>query len=62
MGKIRKEDFGFSMPVNSSLYNGTIHFKDVEAFWVNYETDIEAIDNILPEGLVKWTPLSRHVF
>lgn len=52
MGRLNKSNIGFSMPVDAPLYSRPpIHYRDVEAISFTYETDEEAVLDILPGGL-----------
>ncbi|MBW2053731.1 MAG: acetoacetate decarboxylase family protein [Deltaproteobacteria bacterium] len=52
-----KDKFGYNMPVDAPLYaTPPIHYRNVEAIGITYETDEEAAMNILPEGLELPTP------
>jgi len=51
-GRLNKENTGFSMPVDAPLYcKPPIHYRDAESISFTYETDEEAVLDILPEGL-----------
>ena len=51
-GRLNKANIGFSMPMDAPLYcKPPIHYKDAEAISFTYETDEEAVLDILPEGL-----------
>ena len=52
MGRLTKANAGFSMPVDAPLYcRPPIYYKDVEAISFTYETDEDAVLDMLPEGL-----------
>lgn len=51
-GRLTRERFGFSMPVDAPLYQAPpFYYRDARALTVLYETEEEAAQNILPEGL-----------
>ncbi len=56
MGNLTRKKFGLSMPVNSPLYSMPVYFEGVESFWVEYETEVEAVNEFLPEGLDSLSP------
>ena len=52
MGRFTKDKFGFDMPGDAPLYNKPpIYYKNAEVFGVTYETDEDAVLDLLPEGL-----------
>ena len=51
-GRLGKKGFGYDMPVDAPLYaRPPIDYRDVHAIAVTYETDEEAVLDLLPEGL-----------
>jgi len=57
MGRVNRDNVGFAMPVDAPLYaTPPIFYKDVERILFTYETDEEAVMNVLPEGLEVPTP------
>lgn len=51
-GRLTKERFGFSMPVDSPLYQSPpFYYRDARSLTIIYETDEEAALDLLPEGL-----------
>lgn len=51
-GRLTKERFGFSMPTDAPLFcKPPIYYKETESIGFAYETDEEAVLEILPEGL-----------
>jgi acetoacetate decarboxylase len=51
-GRFTKDKFGYSQPAHAPLYaRPPIYYKNIEAIWINYETDEEAALDQLPEGL-----------
>ena len=51
-GRLTKERFGFSMPTDAPLFcKPPIYYKEAESIVFAYETDEEAVSEILPEGL-----------
>jgi acetoacetate decarboxylase len=56
-GRLTRENFGYSMPVDAPLYpKPPIYYRDAEAISVLYETDAEAAADMIPEGLVVPSP------
>jgi acetoacetate decarboxylase len=52
MGRVNRDNVGFAMPVDAPLYaTPPIIYKDLERIAFTYETDAEAVQNVLPEGL-----------
>lgn len=54
MGRLTKDQFGFSVPVsrNAALYTGhPYYYRDVERLAVTYETDSDPVLDILPEHM-----------
>lgn len=48
-GKLNKETFGFSMPVDAPLYpKPPVYYRDMESFTIAYETDEDAALALLP--------------
>jgi len=61
-GRLNKGNVGFSMPVDAPLYcKPPIYYKDVEAIAFSYETDDDAVLDILPEGLEIDSPAIAHL-
>lgn len=61
-GRLTKDKFGYSMPVDAPLYGKLpIYYKDTEAIIINYETDADAALDVLPEGLEISTPATAAV-
>ena len=61
-GRLTKDKFGFSMPVDAPLYcQPPIYYKNIESISFPYETDEEAAADILPEGLELTTPATASV-
>ena len=57
MGRITKQNVGYGMPSDAPLYGKPPHFyTDIERLVFSYETDDEAVANVLPEGLEVPTP------
>ena len=57
MGRINKQNVGYGMPSDAPLYAKPPHYyTDIERLVFNYETDEEAVLDILPEGLEVPTP------
>ena len=51
-GRLTKERFAFSMPVDAPLYQAPpFHYKDTRAATFAYETEAEAVADLLPEPL-----------
>ena len=51
-GRLTKDKFGTSMPVDTPLYSRPpIYYKNVEELAFTYETNEDAVLDILPEGL-----------
>lgn len=51
-GRLTKDKFGTNMPVDAPLYSRPpIYYEDVEEISLTYETDGNAVLDILPEGL-----------
>jgi acetoacetate decarboxylase len=51
-GRLTKDKFSTNMPVDAPLYSQPpIYYKNVEALSFTYETDEDAVLDILPEGL-----------
>lgn len=51
-GRLTKDKFGTNMPVDTPLYSKPpIYYKNVEELAFTYETDEDAVLDILPEGL-----------
>jgi acetoacetate decarboxylase len=51
-GKMKPSEFGFSQPVNAPLYPKLpMFFPNSEIISIRYETDDDAVAEILPEGL-----------
>ncbi|MBL7166274.1 MAG: acetoacetate decarboxylase family protein [Dehalococcoidales bacterium] len=63
-GRLNKKNIGFSMPVDAPLYSKPpIYYKDVEAISFTYETDEDAVLDILPEGLeINSPPMANLIF
>lgn len=61
MGNLTKEKFGLCMPVNAPVFSMPIYMKDIEAFWVDYETETEAVNAFLPEGLEPVEPAEATI-
>ena len=52
MGRLTREGFGYSMPAGASSYQAPpYHYRDAHAITITYETDEDAVLDILPEGL-----------
>ena len=61
-GRLTRERFGYSMPVDAPLFaRPPIYYRDVEAISLTYETDEDAALDILPEGLELTTPTAATV-
>lgn len=51
-GRFSKNKFGYCQPAQAPLYaRPPIYYKNIEAIWINYETDEETALDQLPEGL-----------
>jgi acetoacetate decarboxylase len=51
-GRLTKDRFGASMPVDAPYYQEPpFYYQDVRNFSVGYETDAEAVAELLPEGV-----------
>jgi acetoacetate decarboxylase len=51
-GRLTRDKFNTNMPLDTPLYSQPpIYYKDVEAIIFTYETDEDAVLDILPEGL-----------
>ena len=51
-GKLRYEDFGYTMPVNDPVICcPPYHYRSIEAMYILYETDYESAAQMLPEPL-----------
>jgi acetoacetate decarboxylase len=63
-GRLNKKNIGFCMPGDAPLYSKPpIYYKDVEAVSFTYETDEEAVLDILPEGLeISSSPTASLIF
>ena len=61
-GRLTKEQFGYSMPVDAPLFTKPpIHYRDVEAISITYETDEGSALDILPGGLELTAPATATV-
>jgi acetoacetate decarboxylase len=61
-GKLTKENFGYSMPMDAPLYNKPpIYYKNVEVILIPFETDEAAAVAMLPEGLELTSPATAAV-
>ena len=61
-GRLTADKFGFDTPVDAPLYaKPPIHYRDVHAISILYETDMEAALDLLPEGLVIEPPALASV-
>ena len=50
-GRLTKDRFGASMPVDAPYYQAPpFYYRDAQSFAVIYETDAEAVADMLPEG------------
>ena len=63
-GRLNKASIGFSMPGDAPLYcKPPIYYTDVEAISFAYETDEEAVLDILPEGVeINSPPTASLIF
>lgn len=63
-GRLNKANIGFSMPVDAPLYSKPpIYYTDAEAITFTYETDEEAVLDILPDELeVSSPPTANLIF
>ncbi len=62
MGRINKHNVGYGMPSDAPLYGKPpFYYTDVERLSFNYETDEEAVLDILPEGLEVPTPATASL-
>jgi len=63
-GRLNKKNIGFCMPGDAPLYSKPpIYYKDVEAISFAYETDEDAVLDILPEGLeINSPPTANLIF
>ena len=61
-GRLTKDQFGYSMPVDAPLYaKPPIYYRDVETIGISYETDTDAALALLPEGLVLPEPATASL-
>ncbi len=57
MGRLNKQNVGYGMPSDAPLYGKPpFYYTDLERLAFSYETDEEAVLDILPEGLEVPTP------
>jgi acetoacetate decarboxylase len=62
-GRLSKERFGYSMPVDGSYYQSPpFYYRDARSLTVLFETDPEAAADILPEGLELPLPAVASLF
>jgi len=51
-GKLKKENFGYSVPVNAPLYQPfPVYYRDAQVLSIDYETDLDAALALLPSRL-----------
>lgn len=51
-GRLSKDRFGYSMPVDAPLYQRPpFYYRDARSLTIIYETDAQAAQELLPEGL-----------
>lgn len=61
-GRLTKDRFGYSTPVDAPLYPGLpYHYRDAHSLIVIYETDEDAALDLLPEGLELSLPPTVHL-
>jgi acetoacetate decarboxylase len=61
-GRLSKDRFGYSMPVDASLYQKPpFYYRDARSLAILYETDEEAAQDLLPEGLDLPLPASARL-
>jgi len=60
-GRLTKDKFGFTMPVDAPLVCKPYYYFKTEAMFFEYETDEEAALDILPEGLELPSPATASV-
>jgi acetoacetate decarboxylase len=51
-GRVNRSNVGFGIPSDAPLYGKPpYYYRDLERMVISYETDAEAVANVLPEGL-----------
>lgn len=63
-GKLTKEQFGYSVPVNAPLYNPfPVYYRDARVLSIDYETDLDAALALLPIQLeIEEVPVVTAIF
>ncbi|MBM4763716.1 acetoacetate decarboxylase family protein [Bacillus sp. B15-48] len=62
MGRLTKDKFGFSMPVDQPLYQKPpFYYRDLHTITITYETDKDAALAVLPEGLEMPIPATTRI-
>ncbi len=61
-GRLTSDRFGYSMPVDASLYQRPpFYYRDARSLAIMYETDEQAAQDLLPEGLDLPLPASARL-
>jgi len=60
-GRLTKDKFGYSMPVDDPLYRPPFQYRDMHSITVSYETDPDAALDLLPEGLELSLPATARI-
>ena len=61
-GRLNPLDSGYDMPVDAPLFaKPPIHYRDVHAIQITYETDLDAALDLLPQGLEIESPATATI-